>query len=273
MEEFGAGLAPLERVLAEERDRRTAAEDIASRVGVSIDLGLLQPLERLPRDGELARAFGVAPITVRRALKQLSEEGIVVRRRGRGGGTFVAEHPPRQRLRSYELERARLSSEILELFDYRLVLELGLTRRITHQATSTDLALLDEIVQEMDRAEGWASFRLLDQHFHLAAARLAGPPSAVAELTRVLGRIGKLYFPYPLDYLHQTNRDHRALVEALRARDLIAALDVVERHVGAAKDAFSWMHNGATPVLDKNDPNAHNRRRESPARAAGMSHR
>src|SRR5206468_3265957 len=135
-------VAPIERVLAHSRDRRSASADIASRVGLSIDLGLLQPLERLPRDHELATAFGVAPITVRRALKQLCDEGILVRRRGRGGGTFVSEHPPRRRLRTYELERAAMSKEVWDLLDYRLVLELGLVRQALRTATAADLDLL-----------------------------------------------------------------------------------------------------------------------------------
>jgi DNA-binding GntR family transcriptional regulator len=91
----GHPVPPVERVLADRRGRRTAAADIASRVGVSVDLGLLHPLERLPRDEELATAFGVAPITVRRALRRLCQEGVLVRRRGRRGGTFVAADPPR----------------------------------------------------------------------------------------------------------------------------------------------------------------------------------
>jgi hypothetical protein len=33
---------PIERVLADRTERRTAAADIASRVGLSIDLGLLR---------------------------------------------------------------------------------------------------------------------------------------------------------------------------------------------------------------------------------------
>ena len=91
---------PIERVLAGRRDRRSAAKDIASRVALSVDLGLLHPLEQLPRDEELATAFGVAPITVRRALRRLCDEGILVRRRGRTGGTFVSERPPRGELGS-----------------------------------------------------------------------------------------------------------------------------------------------------------------------------
>lgn len=255
-------IPPLERVLADPRERRTASADIASRVGLSIDLGLLQPRERLPRDEELATAFGVASITVRRALRLLCDEGILVRRRGRGGGTFVADHPPRLPLRRYERERARLSREVWELLDYRLVLELGLMRRALQLASSSDLAQLRALVGEMDEASDWASFRPLDQSFHLTLADVAGSPQAVDELTRVLGRIGKLYFPYPLSYLRASNGEHRAMVESIAAGDLIGALEAVERHVQNAKDSFAWMRElSASEALTETDHAEHNRAR------------
>src|SRR3712207_2646019 len=46
-----------------------------------------EPGEQLPRYPELAAEFGVAPMTVRQVLGHLEEEGLVLRRPGRG--TFV----------------------------------------------------------------------------------------------------------------------------------------------------------------------------------------
>jgi DNA-binding transcriptional regulator YhcF (GntR family) len=51
--------------------------------------GELRPGDKLPRYLELAAQFGVAPMTVRQVLARLEEEGLVVRRLGRG--TFVRE--------------------------------------------------------------------------------------------------------------------------------------------------------------------------------------
>jgi DNA-binding LacI/PurR family transcriptional regulator len=49
-----------------------------------------KPLSRIPSENELAEQFGVSRITVKNALGELVERGIVVRQQGKG--TFVAEH-------------------------------------------------------------------------------------------------------------------------------------------------------------------------------------
>lgn len=53
----------------------------------------LDPGARLPSELELAQQYGVAPMTVRRAMERLERGGIILRRRG--SGTFVGSNPPR----------------------------------------------------------------------------------------------------------------------------------------------------------------------------------
>jgi GntR family transcriptional regulator len=54
-------------------------------------LAHLSPGRRLPPERELSEQLGVSRMTLRHALQSLERRGLVVRRVGRDGGTFVAE--------------------------------------------------------------------------------------------------------------------------------------------------------------------------------------
>ncbi|WP_347754478.1 GntR family transcriptional regulator [Agrococcus sp. ProA11] len=64
---------------------------VERRIAEAIMGGVLQPGERLPSEAEMAQSFGVAPATARESLLALRARGLIVTRRGRGGGSFVAD--------------------------------------------------------------------------------------------------------------------------------------------------------------------------------------
>ena len=64
---------------------------VAADIEADIDAGRIAPDTRLPSEAELAVQYGVARVTVRRALEQLRERGKVVTVHGRG--TYVAPEP------------------------------------------------------------------------------------------------------------------------------------------------------------------------------------
>ncbi|EPR77508.1 Transcriptional regulator, GntR family [Leifsonia rubra CMS 76R] len=67
------------------------AELVERRLASAITGGHLRAGERLPSENDLATTFGVAPTTVRESLLALRSQGLVVTRRGRNGGSFVAD--------------------------------------------------------------------------------------------------------------------------------------------------------------------------------------
>ncbi len=64
------------------------------RAGIAA--GTLSPNARLPVEQELGRVYGISRITVRQAMQQLLNEGLVDRKQGKG--TFVADHVVRHDL-------------------------------------------------------------------------------------------------------------------------------------------------------------------------------
>ncbi len=76
--------------------RLTEASDIPSHARIerglarAIDLGALVAGDKLPPEADFAAALGVSRMTLRQALGALESRGLVQRKRGRTGGTFVS---------------------------------------------------------------------------------------------------------------------------------------------------------------------------------------
>lgn len=68
---------------------RFVYEQIADHVAARIEAGELQVGARLESEAELAERYGVARMTVRRAVEELRARGLVRTLRGRG--TFIIE--------------------------------------------------------------------------------------------------------------------------------------------------------------------------------------
>lgn len=212
--------------------RLSALDTVRARIALAVDLGLLAPGERLPASGQIARALDVAEITVRRALVSLCDDGLLERRRGRNGGTLVAGRPTRAAGAVQAMDAYRSAAEdVHRLIDHRLTLECGVAYLAARSAGEAALDHLDALVAEMDGAPSWAEFHGCDERFHLAVAAATGVTSAAAPYAVVLRDLYRYYLPYPLETLRRSNDEHRALVEAIRRRDPVAAADVAYDHV------------------------------------------
>ena len=89
-----APLREVRRVVYRPLREGNALEDTVARLVQTIRLGVVAPGESLPPERELAARYGVSRDTVREAIRELADTGFLVRRRGRYGGTFVADPLP-----------------------------------------------------------------------------------------------------------------------------------------------------------------------------------
>jgi GntR family transcriptional regulator len=69
----------------------TVHAQIEDWLAATIAAGELAPGDRLPTEHDLAAWLGVSRMTLRHALGELAQRGLVIRAVGRHGGTFVAE--------------------------------------------------------------------------------------------------------------------------------------------------------------------------------------
>ncbi|NJC21430.1 DNA-binding FadR family transcriptional regulator [Arthrobacter pigmenti] len=222
--------APLSATAVAGVGRRSAIDAVRARIAMAISLGLLKPGERLPDQQEIALGLSVSPMTARRAMASLAEAGVVVRRRGRDGGTFVSDSPPTDTLVSLR-ETDDTPAAIHALVDRRLLAECAITHFAAVNATDPDIDELEQLTGDMAEASNWSQYHQADKRFHLLVARASQLGTAVESYGSVLTELYEHFIPYPIEALHRANLDHIALVDALRRRDVRESVDVARGHV------------------------------------------
>lgn len=210
--------------------RTTAVDTVRARISLAVELGMLAPGDRIPGPDDTARAFEVSEMTVRRAYRLLSDEGVVVRRPGRAGGTFIADAPPVGTVVEIDAYRAD-AAHVHGLIDQRATLEAGLAALASADASPEVLARLDALIVDMRTAPDWTGFRTADSAFHAVLAEAAGVRGAAELHRRVSHELYAYFIPYRIDYLRASNEEHVLLVAALRAGDAATASRLAFDHV------------------------------------------
>lgn len=213
--------------------RLTALETVRARILLSVEHGLLAPGSRLPRLERIAEGLEVSPSSARRALESLVDDGVLVRRPGRGGGTFVADAPPQLQDASVSAYRAD-EQAIRRLIDQRSLMESAIVHAAALRATPEDCEELDDLIEQSQRAEDWLEHHVPDSRFHHLVAEMSGLVEVPA-YTTVYEALLKYFVPYPMDQLEEGRDEHRALVAALRAHDPIAAVQITRAHIDALR--------------------------------------
>ena len=86
------------------RDSSPLYQQLARKLGLAIREGRFQANEALPSERVLSEAVDVSRVTARKAIDQLEEQGLIVRRRGSGNYIAPRIEQPLSRLTSFSEE-------------------------------------------------------------------------------------------------------------------------------------------------------------------------
>jgi DNA-binding FadR family transcriptional regulator len=242
----GAERSPALEAVFERVHPPTTFEETVERLGTAIRLGLLAPGTRLPPERDLADELGISRSTLRQALTTLVQSGHLVSRRGRSGGTFVADEPP---LTHDEPTEPIPSEHARAVLDYRVTVETGATMLAAERATDDDLELLVALTDEMGATEGarFKVYRRADVRFHIGVAEACHSPRMVAAMTEAQGQMTDLIsrIAHPDEVLTRSNEQHTLLVELLRGRDATAAVRLMREHCAGTEHILAGLMPGA----------------------------
>jgi DNA-binding FadR family transcriptional regulator len=209
-----------------------AFEDTVGRLLQTIRLGVYAPGESLPPERELAARLGVSRDTVREAIKSLADAGYLVSRRGRYGGTFLADELPGPAEGGLSITR----DEIDDALCLREILEVGAVRlAATRTLTATEREVLWTRMTDV-RGSDPADYRRLDSRFHLAMAEAVRAPSLVPLVAETRMRVNQLLDRIPLlpRNIAHSDEQHEAIVIAILAGDPDGAAAAMKAHIAGS---------------------------------------
>lgn len=212
---------------------------LASRIHQYIKEQNLKPGHKLPGERKLAAEWQVSRPTLREAIRELENQGIV--RVEIGKGTFVTDY-----VESRQINMHLAMENFLELFEIKTILERHCLEKVTVTITEKKLEELESLAVQMNEIAKAGVVPLeLDHQFHRAIMKGYGN----REMTKMVMNMIEMYesfnqqlhsyfveehfdfhsimlatFPYHLDLVRYMRE--RNVAEVLRIYDRIVELDL-----------------------------------------------
>lgn len=208
--------------------------------------GILRPGDRLPSERELSERMGVSRPSLRDAVADLQQRGLLDSRPG--SGIFVAEvlgsafSPALIKLFSQHEE------SVFDYLAFRRDMEGLAAERAAKLGSDTDLKLIGTIFSKMEAAHGKrasADEAELDAAFHMAIIE-ASHNVIMLHMMRSMYDLLKqgVFYNRQMMFRNRTTRSmlldqHRAINIALQARDPVAARAAVSAHLDFVEAALA----------------------------------
>ncbi len=221
------------------------ADEIVTQIERLVLEGVLRPGDQLPAERDLAGQFGVSRPTLRQALGELEATGLLVARQG--GGTFVAD-----------VMRSVFAEPIIGLFgkhekatadylEFRAGIEAMAAQWAARRATDADREILTSIMEKMEQAHLLSNpdeEARLDVELHIAVSDASHNIVLIQSLRSIYNLLQHgVFYNRHLLYSYRDGREdllaqHRAIYDAVMARDPAAAEAAVRNHMAFVERAW-----------------------------------
>ncbi len=129
-------------------------------------------------------------------------------------------------------------STIYELFDARMIVEVGLIELAAQRITDADILLLEDNLQRSAHvADDIEAFLQTDLELHMLIAQIARNPilARFMESIQQLGLASRRRTAMIPGVAQRSGADHRRIVDALKSRNVAAARQAMQDHLANVK--------------------------------------
>lgn len=208
--------------------------------------GILRPGERLPSERELSERMSVSRPSLREALANLQNRGLLVAKAG--AGVFVADVLGSAFAPALITLFATHDEAVFDYISFRRDMEGLAADRAAHVGSDTDLAVIDSIFLKMEIAHqkrNPTDESELDADFHLAIIE-ASHNIVMLHMMRSMYELLRegVFYNRSVMFKQRMTRDHlldqhRAINAALQARDRDGARAAVTVHMDYVEGALN----------------------------------
>lgn len=202
---------------------RTAVDIVVDVVRKAIERGILAPGEKINEE-TLAQQLEVSRMPIRQALRMLEAEGLV--QHIAHSGAVVTELSPQ---------------EMEELYHIRAALEGLAIRRAVTRYTDLDFQALSSCLHEMetcgDAIDQYVELNNLFHHLLYSPSGWNRLLNLIDQLRRNVNRYVRTSVSEPGRF-ERSYREHRELLAAVKARDALAAENLLHKHLFNVADVL-----------------------------------
>lgn len=203
-----------------------ASEVIAKQLRSAIISGALAEGEPVRQD-DVARLFNVSKIPVREALKRLEAEGLVEFKRNKGAVVTRISEP-----------------ELAQMFEVRVLLEVKAISLAVPNMTEADFVRAEAICDAFLVDDDVGHWSELNWSLHACLYEAARRPFLIGLIRSIHDKLER-YLRMQLTLSEgkaRADREHRAIVEACRRRDVALAARLIEEHInGVCQSLYAHL--------------------------------
>ena len=222
------------------------SQSVVRQIELLILRGILRPGERLPSERELSDRMGVSRPSLRDAVAELQDKGLLVARPN--AGIFVGDVLGSAFSPALVDLFSKHDEAVFDYLTFRRDMEGLAAERAARLGSDTDLKLIDTIFQKMEAAHQKrdpSDEAALDAEFHMAIIEASHNVIMLHMLRSMYDLLRRgVFYNRQVMFKNRATRDqlldqHRAINAALQARDPAAARASVEGHLSFVESAMA----------------------------------